>query len=275
MTELAFDCLSIAPERCAASPTLLARLRVAETTGTTVQAMMLRCQLRIDPASRAYSDEERALLSFVFGDPARWGRTLRAFPFANVCALVSSFVGSTEVELHIPVSYDLEVAAGKYFHALRGGVIPLSMFFSGTVFGATLHGMQVEPVPWHHEATYRLPVAVWRTLMDAYFPNESWVRLRRSTIDCVARYKIAHALPTWDEAVLALLAAAQAQAEALEPALVGAPVGIAAGTDRAAPAGGTPGGPAGPPPAAGRPDPARPTSGSWSRLAPDSGSVYR
>jgi hypothetical protein len=208
VTELAFDCLDIQPLPHAASPTLTARLRVAETTGFSVQALALRCQIRIDPAARGYRADERDLLRYLFGEPARWSRNVRAFPFATVSALVGSFVGSAEVELHIPVSYDLEVAAGKYFHALRGGVVPLSLLFSGTIFGATLDGMRVEPVPWHHEATYRLPVAVWSRLMDAYFPGEAWVRLRRETVDAVARYKIAHAIPTWDAAVLALLAAA-------------------------------------------------------------------
>jgi hypothetical protein len=208
VAEFAFDCLDISPERYAASPTLTARLRVAETTGFSVQAIALRCQIRIDPATRGYRDDERELLRYLFGDPTRWGRTMRAFPFATVSVLVGSFVGSTEVELRIPVSYDLEVAAGKYFHALRTGVIPLSLLFSGTVFGATLDGMRVEPVPWHLEATYRLPVSVWQRLMDAYFPGEAWVRLRRETIDAVARYKTANAIPTWDDAIQALLTAA-------------------------------------------------------------------
>ncbi|MBL7488058.1 hypothetical protein I6A60_10405 [Frankia sp. AgB1.9] len=209
MAEFAFDCLDIQPEPYAASPTLTARLRVAETTGFSVQAIALRCQIRIEPATRGYRDDERELLRYLFGEPARWGRTMRAFPFATVSALVGSFVGSTEVPLRIPVSYDLEVAAGKYFHALRTGVIPLSLLFSGTVFGATLDGMQVEPVPWHLEASYRLPVTVWQRLMDAYFPGEAWVRLRRETIDAVGRYKVAHAIPTWDDAISELLAGAE------------------------------------------------------------------
>jgi len=211
VAEFAFDCLDIQPLPYAASPTLAARLRVAETTGFSVQAIALRCQIRIDPAVRGYRDEERDLLRYLFGEPARWSRTMRAFPFATVSALVGSFVGSTEVELRIPVSYDLEVTAGKYFHALRSGVIPLSMLFSGTVFGVTLDGMRVEPVPWHLEAAYRLPVEVWRRLMDAYFPDEAWVRLRRDTVDAVARYKIDNAIPTWDDAIVALLAAAGAR----------------------------------------------------------------
>jgi hypothetical protein len=205
VAEFAFDCLNISPARFAASPTLAIRLRIAETTGTAIQAIALRCQIRIEPAGRRYRPDERELLSYLFGEPSRWGRTMRAFQFATVSAMVPSFVGSTELELPLPVSYDLEVTAGKYFHALHDGVIPLSLLFSGTVFGATSAGMSVEPVPWHLEAGYRMPVAVWRELMDAYFPGEAWVRLRRETVDAVTRFQLEHAIPTWDAAVTRLL----------------------------------------------------------------------
>ncbi|MDT3440242.1 MULTISPECIES: DUF6084 family protein [unclassified Pseudofrankia] len=210
MAEFAFNCLDIAPMPCGASPTLVARLRIAETTGASIQAIALRCQVRVEPSGRGYRDDEREQLWAVFGGLPRWSHSMRSFPVATVSAMVGSFVGSVGAELHIPVSYDLEVAAGKYFHTLRDGVIPLSLLFSGTVFRSTLAGPRVEPVPWHLEAHYRLPVAVWRQLMDAYFPGEAWMRLRRGTVDAVARYKMTNALPTWDDAILALLAAAGA-----------------------------------------------------------------
>ena len=38
-------------------------------------------------------------------------------------------------------------------------------------------GFTVELVPWHLESRFRLPVSVWRELMDAYFPNSGWLRL--------------------------------------------------------------------------------------------------
>jgi hypothetical protein len=110
------------------------------------------------------------------------------------------------------VSYDLEVAAGKYFHSLRNGVVPLSLVFSGTVFRSTLAGPRVEPVPWHLQASYRLPVEVWGQLMDAYFPGEAWMRLRRGTVDAVARYKTTKAIASWDDAILTLLATAEVTA---------------------------------------------------------------
>ena len=39
------------------------------------------------------------------------------------------------------------------------------------------------------EARYRLPVAVWRELMDRYFPNSGWLRLDRDTLDALQRFK--------------------------------------------------------------------------------------
>ena len=78
---------------------------------------------------------------------------------------------STEIDLPLPCTYDFEVAGTKYLHALRDGDIPLLFLFSGTVFTRGTTGFSVAQVPWDREARYRLPVAVWRDLMEAYFPG--------------------------------------------------------------------------------------------------------
>jgi hypothetical protein len=44
--------------------------------------------------------------------------------------------------------------------------------------------------------------------MDAHFPNSAWLRLRRETVRSLARFKSHRALPTWDDTIEALLAAA-------------------------------------------------------------------
>ena len=64
-----------------------------------------------------------------------------------------------------------------------GDPVPLTLLFSGTVFGKGDTGFWVEQVPWHAEATYRLPPSVWRDVMDQYFPDSGWLRLRRETLD--------------------------------------------------------------------------------------------
>ncbi|HJQ46679.1 MAG TPA: DUF6084 family protein [Amycolatopsis sp.] len=206
MAELSFDCLDVYAQRYAASPTLLFRVRIADLTGTALHAIALRCQIRIETRQRRYDQHESEVLGHLFGDPSRWGDTLKPLQFTSVSTMVPEFTGACEIEIPVPCTYDLEVAAGKYFHALEEGVVPLLLLFSGTVFGKGDKGFWVDQVPWHKEAHYRMPVAVWRELMDLYFPNDAWIRLRRETVDALLRFKAEHAIPTWDAAMETLLA---------------------------------------------------------------------
>lgn len=209
MARLVFDCLDVSPERFSVGPELTFRLRIADTGGRAVHAAALRCQIRIQPRQRTYNDTEAERLSDLFGDRDRWGQTLQPLQFANVSATVPSFRGSTELDLPVPCTYDTEVSSTGYFHALEEGEVPLLLLFSGTLFLPGDNGFTVEQVPWDSEAEYRLPVAVWRDLMDIHFPNSAWLRLRRDTYDELARFKSAQTLPTWESAIDALLAHAR------------------------------------------------------------------
>jgi hypothetical protein len=206
MAELSFDCLDVTPQPFAAAPTLTFRLRITDAAATPIHALALRCQIRIEPQRRHYAGDECELLADLFGDPSRWGQTLKPMQLSTVPVMVPGFTGTCEVDVPVPCSYDLEVAAGKYFHALRDGVVPLTLLFSGTVFGKGAQGFWVEQVPWHAEATCRMPVTVWRELMDRYFPDSAWLRLHRDTVDALLRYQTRHAIPTWDAALEKLLA---------------------------------------------------------------------
>jgi Family of unknown function (DUF6084) len=205
MTELSFTCLDVQPERYAVAPTLIFRLRVTAAAEQRVRAIALRCQIRIEPQRRGYGEQEAQRLLELFGERARWGDTLKPFQFANTSTVVASFTGSIEVDVSVPCSYDMEVAAGRYFQALEDGEIPFILLFSGTVFGDGANGLWVEQVPWHAETRYRVPVKVWREMMDLHFPSSGWLRLRRDTIDALAEFRAARALPTWDDAVIAVL----------------------------------------------------------------------
>jgi hypothetical protein len=202
VTDLRFACTGVRPDRYAAAPTLVFDLVVQEATDVRVHALVLRTQLRVEPARRAYSDEEAARLLDLFGERPRWAETQRAMQLATVAVAVPGFRGETRVELPVPFTYDLELASTRYLHALGDGDAPLLLLFSGTVFfagGGT--GLQVEQVPWDREASVRLPAATWREMMDLYFPDSAWLRLRRATVDALARVKSREALPTWDETV--------------------------------------------------------------------------
>jgi hypothetical protein len=201
MIDFVFDCLGARAEPYAAAPTLMFRLRITETSGRPVRAVALRCQVRIEPIRRHYSDVEAARLAGLFGERARWGQTLNPLQLATLSVMVPAFTGTTEIDVPLPCSYDLEVASGQYFHALDDGEIPLLMLFSGTVFTAD----GIAPIPWDRECDHRMPVAVWRDLMEVYFPGGGWLRLTRQTLDGLQEFKHRQAIPTWDGAVTALL----------------------------------------------------------------------
>jgi hypothetical protein len=202
---LGFTVLEVRAEPYAAVPTLIFRLRITEGTGERIHAIALRCQIQIEPRQRHYAAAEEERLFELFGLPPRWGETLQTLLWTHVNLMVQGFTGSKEVELPVPCTYDFEVTAAKYFHALDDGEIPLLMLFSGTVFTRGQTGFSVEPVPWEQEAPFRLPVRVWRQLMDQYFPGGAWIRLRRESFDALHEFKGRRALPTWDDAVEALL----------------------------------------------------------------------
>jgi hypothetical protein len=205
MTSLAFEVVGARPEPHAAVPTIIMRLRVSETAGGDVHALALRCQIRIEPQRRRYGADEEERLYELFGEAPQWGDSLRPFLWTHVSTTLPGFSASTEFDLAVECSYDFEVTAAKYLHALAGGEIPLLLLFSGTVFTRGTLGFSAEPVGWDQEASYRLPVSVWRALMDLYFPNSGWLRIGRDTLDALQRFKASRALPTWDQALDQLL----------------------------------------------------------------------
>jgi len=208
MSELTFAILGVRVEPYAATPTLVFRLRVEALGGETVHTLALRCQIRIEPQRRRYAADEGAALEELFGGTERWGDTLKPFLWTHVSTMAPGFTGAGEFDLVVPCTYDFEVAAAKYLHALEGGEIPLLFLFSGTVFAKGEDGLRVTQIPWDREARHRLPVATWRELMDRYHPNAGWLRLRRDTLDALLRLKARRAVATFDEVIDMLLAGA-------------------------------------------------------------------
>jgi hypothetical protein len=110
----------------------------------------------------------------------------------------------------VPCTYDFNVAVTKYFDALDNGEVPLTLLFSGTVFYEN-GALQAAPIPWDREASYRLPVSVWRDMMEHYYPNSAWLCLRKDVFDRLYEYKRRRALATWEQALESLLAEQEVQ----------------------------------------------------------------
>ena len=206
MADLIFGCTGATAERYAATPTLTFSLTITERSGVKVHAIALRCQIRIEPHRRRYTAAEAQRLHDLFGDPSRWAETVKTIQLATVTTMVPTFTAVTETDLQVPCTYDLEVTSARYLQGLDDGTIPLLLLFSGTVFIAQGDGFSVELVPWSAEASYRMPVSVWRDLADIHFPNSAWLRCSRQTLDELSAFKARRALPTWDATLQALLA---------------------------------------------------------------------
>jgi hypothetical protein len=205
MADLDFVCTGAKPDVSAATPTIALRLNIKETSGARVHALVLRCQLRIEPQRRLYDDREAEAVRDLFGDRARWGDSLKPIQLAFINHVVPTFVGEIDVDLALPCSYDFEIAANKYLYALDDGEVPLLMLFSGTIFSGGPTDITVQPIPWHKETSFRLPVEVWKQTMDMHFPGSAWLRLGRETFDALHRYRIGQELMTWDDAIERLL----------------------------------------------------------------------
>ena len=142
MSPLSFSVVDARPEPHAAVPTLMLRLRIDAASPEPVHAVALRCQIMIEPQRRRYEPSEQERLTELFGETPRWGDTLRPFLWTNVGMTIPGFTGGTDVDLPITCTYDMDVAAVKYFHALGHGEIPLVLLFSGTAFSRGAAGLE-------------------------------------------------------------------------------------------------------------------------------------
>jgi Family of unknown function (DUF6084) len=198
----------------AAVPSLLFELHIENGGGEPIRSVALNTQIRIAATQRHYDAAEQERLLELFGEPHRWGETLRSLLWTHNVLQVPPFSGSTVVDMPVTCTYDLEVVAAKYFYALEEGEVPLEFLFSGTVFYAGEGGgLQVARISWEKEAEFRLPVRLWKEMMERYFPNSAWIRLRKDAFDRLYDYKVRMGFPTWESAVEALLRASEHEVE--------------------------------------------------------------
>jgi len=195
----------------AASPTLAFKLRVTnENPSEVIYTVVLRSQIQIEVTRRRYTPHEQERLRDLFGEPERWGQTLKNLLWTNTSTVAPQFTGATTVDLPVPCTFDFSVATTKYFDGLTDGDIPIFLMFSGTVFYADPDGgLRVAPISWDKETKFRMPLAIWKDMMDRYYPNSAWLCLRRDVFEQLQEYKIRQGIPTWEQALEKLLAQAQ------------------------------------------------------------------
>ena len=203
MPELSFQIERAEVVQNSISPLLAFKLRVTTADPEqTIHTVALRCQIQLEVARRKYTGEDQARLRDLFDEPSRWGQTLKSLLWTHASVVVPSFKGTTLTDVPVPCTFDFNVAATKYFDGLSAGEVPICVQFSGTVFYANADGsLQVAPISWDKEARFKLPVQVWRDMMESYYPNSAWLYLHKDAFDRLYQYKVRHGIPTW-EAVL-------------------------------------------------------------------------
>jgi uncharacterized protein DUF6084 len=204
--ELEFTFQSAEPLRFGAAPHIVFKLKVANSGDADIHSVILKCQIQLEAVRRHYTADEQSQLQDLFGDASRWADTLRSLLWANTSTIIPAFARETTVDLQVPCTFDFNVATTKYFAGIEAGDIPVSCFFSGTVFYDDGNGaLQATQIPWDKEAAYRLPIQVWREMMDSYYPNVAWLCLRRDVFERLHQYKIEKGIPTFEEALLHIL----------------------------------------------------------------------
>lgn len=189
----------------AAAPTMVFGVRASEPSGIEIQSMSLSVQVMIDPARRGYDEATRERLAELFGPPAGWAPSTQGLSWARVAAAVPAFTGEAIFALELPCTYDLEVAAAKYFYALDGGVVPLSFHFYGTVFYTASDGrLQMTPVPWSSSAQFAMPVSAWQAMIAEHYPGGGWIRLDARTLRALNARRAQRGL-TFDDCIRELL----------------------------------------------------------------------
>src|SRR5260370_40276913 len=89
--QLRFEVEAARPERYAAVPTVTFVIRVVQESGPPIHTIALRCQIRIEPNRRGYSDAEDRRLEELFGHTPRGGEAPKPFLCTDGAHMTTAF----------------------------------------------------------------------------------------------------------------------------------------------------------------------------------------
>jgi hypothetical protein len=175
---------------------------VADPSEREVYTIALTAQVQIDADRRAYDPATRERLHDLFGEPDQIPQTAGAIQVGRVETLVPGFRSTGRFALAVPLSGDVELAVTRYLVSLQDGTVPLTFFFSGSIFyRGEADRLQVTLVPWSCEARYRLRLATWRDLIERRYAASGFVRVRAETLAALRRRRTEGGFPTFDATI--------------------------------------------------------------------------
>lgn len=209
MPDLSFQIEGADAPSNVAAPLINFQVRVTDAEKMPIHSVALRVQVQLEPVRRRYTPAEQEHLKELFGEPERWSKSVHPLLWTNLNVNVSAFDGSTVFSVPVPCTFDFNIAITKYIYGLEAGEIPVTLLFSGTVFHAGRMGLQIAQIPWDRDASYRLPIHLWKEMMDLHYPNSAWLCLRRDVFEKLYSFKAQHGIPTWEQTLERILPQAE------------------------------------------------------------------
>src|SRR5271169_3887885 len=100
MPDLRFAFEKVEVEPFAMTPQLNFVLRLDNLTpDESIHTVALRAQVQLETTRRTYTSQEQGSLRDLFGEPERWGQTLKTFLWTHVSTIIPAFSGSTVVKM--------------------------------------------------------------------------------------------------------------------------------------------------------------------------------
>ena len=208
MPDLSFQVEGAEVVANAATPLLAFKLRLTDANPEqTIHTVALRCQIQLEVTRRKYTAEDQERLLDLFGEPSRWGQTLRK-SLVDARQSGRAFVqginpGRSSGAMHVR----FQCGRDQIFRWPGGRGRPglPAVQRHGFLCQASEGGLQVAPISWDKEARFKLPVKVWRDMMETYYPNSAWLCLHKDAFDRLYQYKVRHGIPTWEEALESII----------------------------------------------------------------------
>lgn len=209
MPDLDFEVTGVKAASRGLVPLIQFEVSLKKSPADRIHSVMLHSQIQIQSPLRSYNVREKEKLVELFGIPDCWGRTLRNCLWTTAATTFNGLANETKALLSVQCTYDLTIAATKYLHSLEGGDVPLLFLFSGPIFYEDERGqLKVQPISWDAESTYKMPVSIWKQIMEQHYPDSGWFYLRRDVFDRLLALKQRQGDSSWDQTMERLLSIA-------------------------------------------------------------------
>ena len=205
MSDLDFEVLGAEPDRYAADPVLVFKLRVKENEGEVIQSVSLRCQIMIEPQRRRYTRDEEYRLLAMFGETPRWGSTVKPFLWTHATTILPGFTGTIDVNLPVSAPTTSRSPRPSTCTRWRAATCRSTCCSPAWCSPRPRTASRPSPSPGTRRPASRFPGSTWRTMMDVFFPGTGWLRIPRSTLDRLERFKTVRGLHSWDHILETLL----------------------------------------------------------------------